>query len=193
MQEYTNLSYSCLIAWTETPNILPQSSYPRQVWPFEFNFLWGETLVCEWGVLCFPSSSWLLRLIPDHHVQVVPLAPLPFSGPEVGNCHPDQGSNTWMQIWLSGGSFPSLLQVVKIVCSAPFSKKKVAGSMASAATLTHDWQIRQVRFRETSLKRCTCQEAPWTIRYSMWGHWNHWKKLLEGRNSDMPVLQWWEC
>lgn len=69
MQEYTKLSSSRLIAWTETHNILPWSSYLRQVWPLEFNFL---LLVCEWGVLCFPSLSWSLRLAPDHHVQDVP-------------------------------------------------------------------------------------------------------------------------
>lgn len=28
----------------------------------------------------------------------------------------NQGSHNWMQIWLSGDSFPSLLQIVKIVC-----------------------------------------------------------------------------
>jgi hypothetical protein len=35
----------------------------------------------------------------------------------------NQGSHTWLQIWLSGDSFPSLLQIVKIVCWPPFSKK----------------------------------------------------------------------
>jgi len=76
-------------------------------------------------------------------------------------------THTWMQIWLNGDQFPSLLQIVKIVSQPPFSKKKLLAPwpVLPPGHMTNR-PIRQVRLRETSLKRCPSQEAPWTIRYS---------------------------
>ena len=52
-----NVSFSNFTAQIIILSILPLLSYTQKVRPLGCNFLWGQLLACEWGVLCVPPLS----------------------------------------------------------------------------------------------------------------------------------------
>jgi hypothetical protein len=83
-----------------------------------------------------------------------------------------------MQIWLTEAHLP--LCYTLLGQSVNHLYQESCWICCKWYQLSDNRHLRQVRLRKTC-KRRTYQEVSW-------GHLDQWKKLLEGENSDMPVL-----